>query len=398
MNKKIIALGIIGAMAATNVSAANAEFFLSENKAAEIKDGAYTEITNASFKEENGVSYISADTLKNLFGIQSENGTLSYNGKTAQADSADMLPLKSTLESLGFVVKYSPTLDSVFVSDQPAAAIVDGEKIPYEHFKMLYDTNIASVPNATDDMKAQLKENIKAVLLSAAKLSNAAKKSGFDATMQNDKILSDVNKFKELQKTMPVANSVLHTTYANLAETQQLAANYSKIVYAAITTDDEEINKYYAENFVTAEHILIPLQDVETGEALGEKEAKEAEKLAKDILAKIKKGEDFDKLMNTYSKDPGLKSYPNGYTFTKGEMVKEFEDSAFSLKENEVSDIIETAYGYHIIKRLPLEKLGEQTKLSIENAIKSQKYNEYVSNLTKDCVVEINDEAIASIK
>ena len=63
-----------------------------------------------------------------------------------------------------------------------------------------------------------------------------------------------------------------------------------------------------------------------------------------------------------------------------------------------MSDIIETAYGYHIIKRLPLEKLGEQAKLSIENAIKSQKYNEYVSNLTKDCVVEINDEAIASIK
>lgn len=398
MNKKIIALSIAGAMTAVNANAANAEFFLTEKKAAEIKDGVYTEITDASFNEENGVSYISVDTLKTLFEINAENGTLSYNGKTAQVDSAEMLPLKSTLEALGFIVKYSPSLDSVFVSDKPAVITVDGEKIPYEQFKLLYDMNAASVPNADDDVKTQLKEQLKLALINSAELSNAAKKSGFESTLQSEKIKAAVEEFKNLQKTVPAANSSLHTTYANIAEMQELASNYSQIAYAAITAGDEEINKYYTENFVTAKHILIPLSDVETGEKLSEKEAAEAKKLAEDIAAKVKKGEDFDKLMNTYSKDPGLEAYPNGYTFTKGEMVEEFEKSAFSLKENEASDVVETSYGYHIIKRLPLEQLGDNAKSNIENMIKTEKYKEYVSNLTKDCVVETDDEAIALIK
>lgn len=398
MNKKIIALTIMGTMAAANVSAANAEFFLTDKKAAEIKNDIYTEVLNASFKESNGVSYVSADTLNSLFGITADNGVLTYNGKTAAYTSADEIPLKSTLESLGFIVKYSPSLDSVFVSDMPAVITVDGEKIPYEQFKLLYDMNIAAIPNANDELKTQLKEQIKLALIDAAELSRAAKESGFDALLQKDKIISAVDEFKKSQQTIPAANASLHTTYANIAEMQDLASNYSQVVFAALTVEDDEINKYYTENFVTAKHILIPLQNVETGEALSEQEAADAEILANDIIEKIKKGEDFDKLMNEYSKDPGLTSYPDGYTFTTGEMVAEFEKAAFALKENEVSDIVKTPYGYHIIKKLPLAELNDSGKSNIENMIKSVKYSEYATNLTKDCVVEINDEAIASIK
>lgn len=397
MNKKIIALTIMGTMAAANVSAANAEFFLTDKKAAEIKDGVYTEITDASFTETDGVSYISADTLNTLFGIRAENGNLVYNDKTAAYDGADMLPLKSTLESLGFIVKYSPSLDSVFVSDMPAVITIDGEKIPYEQFKLLYDMNISSVTNADESIKSYLKEQVTNALVSSLELSNAARKSGFEALANNDGVVAAVEEFKSLQQTVPAANSALHTTYANIAEMQELASNYSQIAFAAITADAEETEKYYKDNFVTAKHILIPLQDVETGEALNEKDAADAEKLAKDLLAKIKKGDDFDKLMNEYSKDPGLKTYPEGYTFTKGEMVEEFEKSAFALEENGVSELVTSPYGYHIIKKVPLAELSEELKGNIENVIKAGKYNEYMTELTKDCVVEINDDAIAAI-
>ncbi len=79
-----------------------------------------------------------------------------------------------------------------------------------------------------------------------------------------------------------------------------------------------------------------------------------AKSLAEELLEKAISGEDFDTLIKTYGQDPGTTTNPDGYIFTKGEMVKEFEDAAYSLSDGEISGIVETSYGYHIIKRMPI--------------------------------------------
>ena len=82
------------------------------------------------------------------------------------------------------------------------------------------------------------------------------------------------------------------------------------------------------------------------------KAKEEARKKAEDILSSLaKKGEDFALLAKKYSDDKasGSKGGSLGY-FKQGEMVKPFEDAAFSLKKGEISSIIETEFGYHIIK------------------------------------------------
>ena len=78
----------------------------------------------------------------------------------------------------------------------------------------------------------------------------------------------------------------------------------------------------------------------------------EKESLAKEILEKIKKGESFSKLAEQYSTDGSRRRGGDLGEFRKGVMVKEFETAAFALNKGEVSGVVRTQFGYHIIKRL----------------------------------------------
>ncbi len=142
---------------------------------------------------------------------------------------------------------------------------------------------------------------------------------------------------------------------------------------------EEEVNKYYNDNYdlfksqpmVRAKHILVMTAD-QNRQPLPQEKQDEAKKKMDDILARIKKGESFDVLMNEFTEDPGLAQSPDGYTFEKnGQMVPEFEAAAFSLNKGEVSDVVKTDFGYHIIKvedkfdHYPLEQIGEQVKQRI---------------------------------
>lgn len=120
---------------------------------------------------------------------------------------------------------------------------------------------------------------------------------------------------------------------------------------------DEELMQYFRDNYLSAKHILICLTDPTTGETLRTDE--EAKALAQDILDRINAGEDFDTLMNEYSEDPGLSGNPDGYIFTEGEMIDEFYQGAAALEEGEVSGLVKSDYGYHIIKREPLDYEGQ---------------------------------------
>ena len=73
---------------------------------------------------------------------------------------------------------------------------------------------------------------------------------------------------------------------------------------------------------------------------------------AEEILAKLKNGEDFAKLAGEYSIDGSRRRGGDLGDFTRGVMVREFEEAAFSLQKGEVSGIVKTQFGYHIIKRM----------------------------------------------
>lgn len=139
--------------------------------------------------------------------------------------------------------------------------------------------------------------------------------------------------------------------------------------YIKETLTEKEMKKYYDEKIVgdiSAKHILI---STETDDSLTdeEKEAKkeEAKKKAEEIIAKLKKGEDFDKLAKKYSDDDQTKSKGGdlGY-FNTGEMEEAFETAAYKLNVNEYTTTpVETSYGYHIIM-----KTGQKDKPSYKKS------------------------------
>lgn len=116
--------------------------------------------------------------------------------------------------------------------------------------------------------------------------------------------------------------------------------------------DSSVLDAYAPTDKASVKHILI--KNAEAAEpAEGEEAAPVEDKKAKaeEILARAKNGEDFDALMEEFNEDTGEPE--TGYTFGPGEMMPAFEEASFKLKINEISDLVETSYGYHIIKRVP---------------------------------------------
>lgn len=140
---------------------------------------------------------------------------------------------------------------------------------------------------------------------------------------------------------------------------EQLRAEYlvlsQEALAAQITVSDKEIADWYqahADRYKQneerqASHILI-----NAGKDANEATVKAAQAKAEDILAQLKRAPgDFAKLAKQHSQDPGsaVKGGDLGW-FTRGAMVKPFEDAAFALKPNEISGIVRSDFGFHIIK------------------------------------------------
>lgn len=148
-----------------------------------------------------------------------------------------------------------------------------------------------------------------------------------------------------------------------------------------IPVSDKEIEDYYIKNKATlvqpekirASHILVLVKDWKDTNAVAA-----AQKKIQTILSEIKGGADFAAEAKKYSDDGSGKNGGDLGYFTKGQMVPQFEAAAFKLNTGEVSDIVQTQYGFHIIK--VTDKQGstatptlEQVKAKVIDEIKKEK-------------------------
>lgn len=170
-------------------------------------------------------------------------------------------------------------------------------------------------------------------------------------------------------------------------------------IASKITITDAQTKTYYDDNpemfkqpeQVKASHILIK---VESGAAEAQKT--EARKKIESVQQKVKSGDDFAQLAKEYSEGPSkTRGGDLGY-FRRGQMVKPFEDAAFAMQKNEVSDIVETRFGYHLIKvydKKPGQTLAyADVKEKLTERIKQEEVEkqttQYISQLKKEAKIE----------
>lgn len=149
---------------------------------------------------------------------------------------------------------------------------------------------------------------------------------------------------------------------------------------------EEELLAKYNETYLSAKHILIMTQDATTGAPLSDEEKASKKALAEEILAKATPA-NFDSLVGEYSEDPGSVSQPDGYVFTDGEMVPEFENAVKELEIGGISGIVETSYGYHIILRQALPTDAE-----------NENYQQIMATLTQTAAAENLEKAAEAWK
>jgi peptidyl-prolyl cis-trans isomerase C len=205
-------------------------------------------------------------------------------------------------------------------------------------------------------------------------------KKDFIDYLVNQVLLEQVALKKGLDKDPEVASEIA------VSQRQLLFTVMMEKEIQNTTVSDEQIKKWYSENLsdlmqpetVRARHILVK----------DEKTAKKVQGLLK------KKDAKFEELAAEYSIEPGAKESGGDLNyFAKGQMVPEFEKVAFSLKVGEISDIVKTQFGYHIIKLedkkaagpIPLETIKEQVTRKL-------KFDNYIAPLKKDAKIEIIEE------
>ena len=262
---------------------------------------------------------------------------------------------------------------NVFAQDEAVVAKIGERKITMSDFKRVVDYLDAERQKMLET-NPQLKETVLRQFIQSMVISDLAKQKGFDR--------------------IPEIKNQLQFFSDNFLANEYL----KREVAQKVTVSDDEVKTYYdshkdefkTQEMVKARHILVIVEN-----SASEDEKKKAKDKAEIYLKKIKDGEDFAKMAAEVSDDPGSKAKGGDLGFfPKGRMVKSFEDAAFALKPGETSGIVETQFGFHIIK---VEDKKEPTIESFD-AVKERIKQKLAQDRTRKELTDFIDKAMKDSK
>jgi peptidyl-prolyl cis-trans isomerase C len=281
--------------------------------------------------------------------------------------------------------------------------IKEGEinKLIASQVEMVAKQNPQITPEFIEQYKNQLKEQVRDKLVAEHLLDEKVKELNVNVTKEDviERITEELSS-QDPPISLEEYKVLLAQNGRNFDETvqdNQKGLSYEKVMDAEgadkITATEDEAKTFYDENTkqfqrpeeVRASHILIQPDPNQTKE--------QAKAKIEEILVQVKAGGNFEELAKANSECP---SAPNGGDlgyFSKGKMTESFEKVAFEMEVGQISDVVETEYGYHIIKVTDHRQAGavpfEEAKESIVKYLINKKKNEFA----QDYIKKLQDEA-----
>lgn len=309
---------------------------------------------------------------------------------------------------LALVLFFLPAMAADKKPSDEKVAVVNGVVIARIQFDKELKVHLERVSRQgsqiTDDQMEELKKDILEGLIEREVLYQESQKAGIKIADQkvDDQVAAIKKRFpneEEFKKALAGMGLTEEEVREQIQHGLAIRELIDQKVANKVVITDEETKAYYDANpqlfnqpeEVKASHILIkvePTADDATKAA--------ARKKIEDLQQKLKAGGDFAELAKENSEGPSnVRGGDLGY-FKRGQMVKPFEDVAYSMKIDEVSDLVETRFGYHLIK--VSDKKPEQTlayadvKDKIAQRLKQEKVEKdatlYVEDLKKGAKIE----------
>ncbi|MDW7668236.1 MAG: peptidylprolyl isomerase [Bacillota bacterium] len=272
------------------------------------------------------------------------------------------------------------------------AAIVNGESISKEAYlnelniyknmyEAQYGNDIWSIEiEAGKSFERYLKESVLENMITDKALEQIALENGVEVS--DEELESQFETYKsqfpsdEDYQTFLDTNMMTEDYLKNTIRKDQLINEYLQDYSQELEVNDSDLETYYEENKdgidkVRASHILV-----------------EDPMVAQDVLAKLYEGEDFAEMAKEYSIDGSAQSGGDLGFFGKGQMIPEFEEVAFSLEVGELSGLVESQFGVHIIKVTEKQTTFEENKEAVEEQYRSNLFNERVTEIRESADVE----------
>jgi len=286
----------------------------------------------------------------------------------------------------------------------------DGGKVTQKemdtYMDFLRNQDPASIPEKTDPQYTVLQQNLLDSIIVMKILESYAKENNINVTDKEvaDEISALIKNYESeaaFEKDLKDRN--LSRTFLNeQVKSQLLRDKVFALATKDVTVSDEETKKYYDDNAETlfmvpeqvkASHILIKFA-IPEGQELNDTIKAEAKTKITDIQEQLNNGADFAELAKQYSEDTASAVNGGDIGFiSKGQTVAEFEEAAFALGVGQLSEIVETTFGYHIIKCVEKQSPYVKTYDEVKDTIKSYLLNNEQLVVWEDFVYSLVDKA-----
>jgi parvulin-like peptidyl-prolyl isomerase len=274
---------------------------------------------------------------------------------------------------------------------------------------ILYKANRAAlgqpVPETPDEIKKSESEILDSLIASKVILARATEADRTNGVAQADKYIQEKKAAAPSEaayrRQLLISGVTVENFEKEVRDQGIIKAVIDRELRGKQTVTDADIERFYKENPTMFEepekwkvaHIYMANRDRTTREEISEKERAEKKARLAEALVRAKAGVDFSKLVAEFSEHTLTKDRGGEQIFVKGQMPPEFEAAALSMKPGQVSDIVETGLGWHIIKFIEHIPAKPVDLASVKDRIRDILLNRATQKALPDWVKQLRQEA-----